>query len=162
MSAANVPQAVSVTDYHTAGEPFRIVTAGVPEIAGETVLGRRAFARREPLVRTELDRNAAHVLDGSRATHATVAHECDGLAIPFDVSAIQRVLEHGSGTMVVLCHCRNERITAPDPVPPHFCSGLRVHPVRDRGTLRFGKERKISFAQIQHFEFEVAAGRSSL
>jgi proline racemase len=36
---------VSTTDYHTAGEPFRIVTSGVPEIAGATVLDRREFAR---------------------------------------------------------------------------------------------------------------------
>ncbi len=38
--------AVSVTDYHTAGEPFRIVTAGLPEIVGATVLERREFAQR--------------------------------------------------------------------------------------------------------------------
>jgi proline racemase len=36
---------VSVTDYHTAGEPFRIVTAGAPTIAGNTVLERRAYAQ---------------------------------------------------------------------------------------------------------------------
>jgi len=36
---------VSVTDYHTAGEPFRIVTAGQPRIDGNTVLERREFAR---------------------------------------------------------------------------------------------------------------------
>ena len=35
---------VNTTDYHTAGEPFRIVTGGVPEIAGATVLDRREFA----------------------------------------------------------------------------------------------------------------------
>ena len=35
---------VTTTDYHTAGEPFRIVTGGVPEIAGTTVLDRREFA----------------------------------------------------------------------------------------------------------------------
>ncbi|HEV2886410.1 MAG TPA: proline racemase family protein [Jatrophihabitans sp.] len=40
--------AVSVTDYHTAGEPFRIVTAGQPEIPGATVLERREFARSSP------------------------------------------------------------------------------------------------------------------
>ena len=34
-----------MTDYHTAGEPFRIVTAGQPEIPGATVLERREFAR---------------------------------------------------------------------------------------------------------------------
>ena len=37
---------VATTDYHTAGEPFRIVTAGAPEIAGPTVAERRAFAQR--------------------------------------------------------------------------------------------------------------------
>jgi proline racemase len=37
--------AVSVADYHTAGEPFRIVTAGQPEIGGSTVLERREFAQ---------------------------------------------------------------------------------------------------------------------
>jgi proline racemase len=33
------------TDYHTAGEPFRIVTGGVPAIPGATVPERRAFAQ---------------------------------------------------------------------------------------------------------------------
>jgi proline racemase len=33
------------TDYHTAGEPFRIVTGGVPEIRGAGVGERRAFAQ---------------------------------------------------------------------------------------------------------------------
>ena len=41
---------VSVTDYHTAGEPFRIVTAGQPEIPGASVLERREFARTSPEV----------------------------------------------------------------------------------------------------------------
>ena len=36
---------VVAVDYHTAGEPFRIVTSGVPEIPGATVLERREFAR---------------------------------------------------------------------------------------------------------------------
>jgi len=36
---------VDVVDYHTAGEPFRIVTAGLPDIAGQTVLERRAHAQ---------------------------------------------------------------------------------------------------------------------
>ncbi|HEU0041966.1 MAG TPA: proline racemase family protein [Jiangellaceae bacterium] len=31
-------------DYHTAGEPFRIVTVGVPDIPGDTVLARRETA----------------------------------------------------------------------------------------------------------------------
>ncbi|HKN97825.1 MAG TPA: proline racemase family protein [Pseudonocardiaceae bacterium] len=38
--------AVGVVDYHTAGEPFRIVVSGAPDIPGATVLARREFARR--------------------------------------------------------------------------------------------------------------------
>ena len=36
---------VEVDDYHTGGEPFRIVTAGVPPLEGISVLDRRRFAR---------------------------------------------------------------------------------------------------------------------
>jgi trans-L-3-hydroxyproline dehydratase len=36
---------VEVLDYHTAGEPFRIVTGGLPEIPGRTILERRRHFR---------------------------------------------------------------------------------------------------------------------
>jgi proline racemase len=36
---------VQTVDYHTAGEPFRIVTAGAPDIPGATVRDRREHAR---------------------------------------------------------------------------------------------------------------------
>src|ERR1700760_4494903 len=39
---------VSSVDYHTAGEPFRIVTDGVGEIAGDTVPARRVVASQSP------------------------------------------------------------------------------------------------------------------
>ena len=35
---------LEVADYHTAGEPFRIVTAGAPPLEGATILERRRFA----------------------------------------------------------------------------------------------------------------------
>ncbi|CAA9509324.1 MAG: trans-3-hydroxy-L-proline dehydratase [uncultured Solirubrobacteraceae bacterium] len=41
---------IAATDYHTAGEPFRIVTAGIPEIPGATVRERREAARADPAV----------------------------------------------------------------------------------------------------------------
>jgi proline racemase len=37
---------IAATDYHTAGEPFRIVQEGVVEIPGETVAARREYASR--------------------------------------------------------------------------------------------------------------------
>jgi len=39
---------VEATDYHTAGEPFRIVTFGVPPIGGRTVAARREQAAERP------------------------------------------------------------------------------------------------------------------
>ncbi|RCG29661.1 proline racemase [Sphaerisporangium album] len=36
--------AIETVDYHTGGEPFRVVTAGAPEIPGRTVLERRTRA----------------------------------------------------------------------------------------------------------------------
>jgi proline racemase len=36
---------VATTDYHTAGEPFRIVVGGGPQVAGENVRARRETAR---------------------------------------------------------------------------------------------------------------------
>jgi proline racemase len=38
------PGTVRTTDYHTAGEPFRIVTGGVAPLEGATVLDKRRFA----------------------------------------------------------------------------------------------------------------------
>ncbi len=35
---------IRTTDYHTGGEPFRIVTGGVPDLEGRTVLERRRWA----------------------------------------------------------------------------------------------------------------------
>ncbi len=41
----HITDAVETIDFHTAGEPFRIVVDGLPELAGETVAERRIHAR---------------------------------------------------------------------------------------------------------------------
>jgi len=43
-SAADRRLMVSTVDYHTAGEPFRIVSGGVPSLRGRTLLEKRRFA----------------------------------------------------------------------------------------------------------------------
>lgn len=40
----SLPGPVEAVDYHCAGEPFRIVTAGLPAVPGDSVAERRAFA----------------------------------------------------------------------------------------------------------------------
>lgn len=45
MTSDHGRRAVSTADYHTAGEPFRIVTGGVEPIPGRTMLEKRRFAQ---------------------------------------------------------------------------------------------------------------------
>jgi proline racemase len=40
----NTQVIVSAVDYHTAGEPFRIISGGIPTIYGDTVLDKRLYA----------------------------------------------------------------------------------------------------------------------
>ena len=44
-AGVRAPLALETVDYHTAGEPFRIVTGGAPAIPGRTVRERREAAR---------------------------------------------------------------------------------------------------------------------
>jgi proline racemase len=44
-SSSLVDRPIRTVDYHTGGEPFRIVTAGVPDLEGRTVIERRRWAK---------------------------------------------------------------------------------------------------------------------
>lgn len=44
----HITSPVHTTDYHTAGEPFRIVSHGVPDLAGSTVAEKRVSAQHSP------------------------------------------------------------------------------------------------------------------
>ena len=54
--------AVAAVDYHTAGEPFRIVTGGVPPLEGATILEKRRFAleRLDPVRRLLVNEPRGH------------------------------------------------------------------------------------------------------
>jgi proline racemase len=45
MAAMSGPLAISTVDYHTAGEPFRIVTGGILPLEGDTILDKRRWAK---------------------------------------------------------------------------------------------------------------------
>ena len=45
-----LPPTITTTDYHTAGEPFRIVVESPVPIVGSSVAERRAFAIKDPVV----------------------------------------------------------------------------------------------------------------
>jgi proline racemase len=62
MTAGHVARALDVLDYHTEGEPMRVVTTGVPALAGTTMLEQsQDFARRfDDLRRFVLDEPRGH------------------------------------------------------------------------------------------------------
>jgi hypothetical protein len=60
-----LPPTITTTDYHTAGEPFRIVVESPVPIVGSSVAERRAFAIKDPVVQ-EL-RAVLGSIDGCRA-----------------------------------------------------------------------------------------------
>ena len=45
MTDEALQRSIRTVDYHTAGEPFRIVTGGIPELEGRSVLERRRWAQ---------------------------------------------------------------------------------------------------------------------
>ncbi|NHZ86062.1 MAG: proline racemase, partial [Planctomycetia bacterium] len=43
LSIPNHWQKITTIDTHTAGEPLRIVTSGIPELPGDTILAKRKY-----------------------------------------------------------------------------------------------------------------------
>jgi hypothetical protein len=66
-----LPPTITTTDYHTAGEPFRIVVESPAPIVGSSVAERRAFAIKDPEVQ-EL-RAVLGSIEGCRARSAVGA-----------------------------------------------------------------------------------------
>ena len=47
MTAPSKALAIETLDYHTAGEPLRIITSGLPEIVGDSMLAKRRYMQQE-------------------------------------------------------------------------------------------------------------------
>jgi proline racemase len=62
MTIPDAPTAITTVDYHTGGEPFRIVTGGVPSLEGASVLERRSWAAAnlEPIRHLLVDEPRGH------------------------------------------------------------------------------------------------------
>jgi trans-L-3-hydroxyproline dehydratase len=40
-----VTRSINTVEVHTGGEPFRIITSGLPRLSGRTIIERRAWVR---------------------------------------------------------------------------------------------------------------------
>jgi proline racemase len=129
---------ITTEDYHTGGEPFRIVTGGAPDLAGSTVLERRDWAKehadafRQLLVnepRGHADMYGCHIVppDDEGAVFGAVFFHMDGYSL---------ACGHGTialGTWAV----ESGRVTAPGtgetPVAIDVPSGRVISRVRTDG-----------------------------
>ncbi len=100
MTAQPPAMTVSTIDYHTAGEPFRIVLEGAPDIPGATVSERRVFAQgSEEIDRIRAAMDAAEfsyeiivIDDGSSDGSGDTLREIEGIRL------IQFLTNRGSGS----------------------------------------------------------------
>jgi proline racemase len=154
---------IRTTDYHTAGEPFRIVQAGAPDIPGATVLERRDYAARS----NEVDR-VRRLLCHEPRGHADMYGGF--LVPPDDGSADLGVLfwhkdgystACGHGTIALAAWAvESGRVAAPDDgdvtVTIDVPSGRVVAAVRRRG----GRVESVAFRNVPSFVIArgVAAG----
>ena len=154
---------IETTDYHTAGEPFRIVLDGVPDISGATIRDRRDFASGSD----EVDR-VRRMLCHERRGHADMYGSF--LVPPDDDGADFGVLfwhkdgystACGHGTIALgVWAVESGRVAAPDDgdvdVTIDVPSGRVVATVRRRA----GAVESVAFRNVPSFVVarEVAAG----
>lgn len=156
---------ITTEDYHTGGEPFRIVTGGAPTLEGTTVLERREWAGRhadevrrllvnEP--RGHADMYGCHIVppDDDGALFGTVFFHKDGYSL---------ACGHGTialGTWAV----HSGRVTAPDTgecaVPIDVPSGRVVARVRtEHGAVRSAVFRNVpAYVAARRVEVSTSAG----
>ncbi|GAA3238849.1 proline racemase family protein [Nonomuraea helvata] len=154
---------ISTVDYHTGGEPFRIVTGGVPEVPGADVLSRRAAAMAEP----EFD-DVRRLLCHEPRGHADM-YGCF-LVPPDDPGALFGALfwhkdgfstACGHGTIALGAYAVHEGLVAADPdgetdVVVDVPSGRVTARVRCSG----GRVRGVTFVSVPSYVLarDVAAG----
>ncbi|KAB8195092.1 proline racemase [Nonomuraea phyllanthi] len=155
--------AITTVDYHTGGEPFRIVTGGVREIPGADVLSRRATAMAEP----EFD-GVRRLLCHEPRGHADM-YGCF-LVPPDDAGALLGALfwhkdgfstACGHGTIALGAYAVHEGLVAADPdgetdVVVDVPSGRVTARVRCSG----GRVRGVTFVSVPSYVMArgVAAG----
>lgn len=155
-------------DYHTAGEPFRIVTAGAPEIPGATILDRREAAK----------------ADGVDRIRRLLCHEPRGHADMYGCFVVPPVTE-GSAFGVLFWHkdgystaCGHGTIAlgawavesglvdAPDDGVTEVLVDVPSGQVRAVVTTRAGRVHSVAFANVPSFvhqlDVEVTTSRGTV
>jgi proline racemase len=158
---------IGTIDYHSAGEPFRIVTSGAPDIPGATVLDRRDAAASGPADRIR------RLLCNEPRGHADM-YGCF-LVPPAPGGDLGVLFWHkdgfstacGHGTIALGAYAVDEGlVTAPDdgevPVVLDVPSGRVTARVEREG----GRTRSVSFVNVPSFEaargVPVATGRGEI
>jgi len=153
---------VEVVDYHTGGEPFRIVTGGVPPLEGATILERRRFAREH------LDRFRRLLVFEPRG-HADM-YGCHVVPPNDDGADLGVVFFHnegystacGHGTIALVTWALDEGIVARREGENHVVVDVPSGRLETWATVEDGRVRSVRFRNVPSFvwaERIEAAGR---
>ena len=108
----------------------------------------------------QLHGNAAQMFDGARRPGAAIADKAHGLAHPFLVGLIERVLQRRRNGMVVFPRHDHETVELRQRLLPANGPGILTRSPEVRG--RLVEERQIEIAQIKLFESHVSTGSSQI
>ncbi len=157
---------IEAVDYHTGGEPFRIVIGGVPTPAGRTVLERRSFARehlddvRRLLVdepRGHADMYGAHVVppnDGGADLGVIFFHN-EGYSTAC-----------GHGTIALVTWAIDASRVAPTEPETYVAVDVPSGRLACRARVRGGRVEAVAFTNVPSFivarDVAVATGRGEV
>ena len=151
---------VETTDYHAAGEPFRIVTGGVPPLEGRTILEKRRWALEHV---DEVRRLLVYEPRGHAdmyGCHVTEAEDAGGdLGVVFFHNAgYSTACGHGTIALVTWA-IESGRVPARAEVVVDVPSGrLRTWPRVEGGDVRSVRFRNVPAFVLEDSEYAVAFG----
>jgi proline racemase len=154
---------VETVDYHTGGEPFRIVTGGVPALEGDTILARRRFAR------DHLDRYRRLLVFEPRG-HADM-YGCHVVPPNDDGADLGVVFFHnegystacGHGTIALVTWALDEGVLPRSEGETRVVVDVPSGRLETWATVEAGRVRSVRFRNVPSFvwaEGVVAAGRT--
>jgi proline racemase len=152
-----IGKTIQIIDSHTAGEPTRIITGGVPELPGDTILEKRAyFEENFDYIRRSLFQEPRGLLRGEGALIIPAVSKDADLGVIFMNSNTAQVNMCGHGSMgVITAAIEFGMVEAVEPVTEvvlEVPAGL----IRGRALVQNGTVESVAIQTVPSFLFQSA------
>jgi len=150
-----IGKTVQIIDSHTAGEPTRIITGGVPELLGDTILEKRAyFEENLDYLRTSLFQEPRGLLRGEGALIIPAINKDADLGVIFMNGTTAQVNMCGHGSMgVITAAIEFGMVEAVEPVTEvvlEVPAGL----IKGKAVVQNGAVESVSIQTVPSFLFQ--------